>query len=243
MNLRVDALSRRFGGLLAVDEVSFDYDGQSPLGIIGPNGSGKTTLFNLITGFLRADTGSVRIDHVDLTKLRADEIARTGIRRTFQQTMLFAGLTVRESVDVGLRAAGRHREGTLSAAESDATGFLLSLCGLTQHADRLADELSFGYARLLGIAMALTGPCRILLLDEPAAGMSNGEAATLASVIEDLARRDIGIAVVDHNIKFLFDLCPRILVLDKGRLVADGPPAEIRNDAKVISVYLGVPHA
>ncbi|ABE36463.1 ABC transporter family protein [Paraburkholderia xenovorans LB400] len=243
MTLKIERLVKRFGGLVAVNGLTFEYTGDAPLGIVGPNGSGKTTSFNLITGFLKSDTGTIRLGDRDITNLAPAAIARLGLRRTFQQTMFFAGRTVRESLEIGMYAIGSGARDAAFGGEPDPIDFLLDMCGLSQQAERIADELPFGYSRLLGIAMALTGPCRVLLLDEPAAGMSDAEADTLARVVRQIGARGVGIIIVDHNTSFLFDLCPRVLVLDKGELIADGGPAAIRNDPKVGAAYLGVADA
>jgi branched-chain amino acid transport system ATP-binding protein len=238
--LEVRSLTRRFSGLVAVDDLSFAYDGGRPLGIIGPNGSGKTTVFNIITSFLRPNKGSVRSFGHELTNLAPEEVARRGVRRTFQQSMVFNELTVEGNLRVAVEdILPAHQQHSFWANEADRLGFLLTLCGLDAFRHHRVEEIPFGITRLLGLAMALAGPVRLLLLDEPGAGLTAGETSELTRVINYLVGREVPIIIVDHNTNFVFSVCDEVVVMDRGRVITRGRPDVVAADPAVISVYLG----
>jgi branched-chain amino acid transport system ATP-binding protein len=233
--LHARAVSVHFGGLTAVSDVTLRLEQGEVLGLIGPNGAGKTTLVNVLSGFQRPATGSIAVGATDCTRLKRHGFARAGIVRTFQAVRLFKGLTVSENVEVGYVAAGLGR----SAARARAREILAEF-GLAAKADRLASGLSYGEERRVGLARALALDPRHLLLDEPAAGLAPAEADTLREVVAAVRTKyGCGVLVIEHNMAFVMTLCERIHVLDGGRTIAAGTPAEIRADQNVRRAYLG----
>jgi branched-chain amino acid transport system ATP-binding protein len=248
--LDVRGLSKSFRGLQALIDYDLKLAAGTIHGVIGPNGAGKTTLFHVLSGFLRPSAGTIRLDGRDITGSPAYRIARLGIARTFQNIRLFGDLPVIDNVKAGLQAhAPRSLFGTLltsagfRAQERELTAQaveLLALFGLDQHGDRLARHLAYGDQRRLEIARAVaTGP-RILLLDEPNAGMNPVETQALLGLIRRLRdEQAITIVLVAHDIPLVMNLCDRIQVLNYGRIIADGDPATVRSDKDVIAAYLG----
>lgn len=245
--LSVQGLTRRFGGLTAVDNVSFDVYEGSIKAIIGPNGAGKTTLYNLLTGFDRADAGIVSFAGATLPG-RADRIVRAGVARTFQNTQLFDELTAAENVMVGTDPslkAGFVRSALrlgVRAEERDArarVGVLMRLLGIERWADVPAGDVPHGVRRSLEIARAMaTGP-RLLLLDEPAAGLNGSETRALSSALYRIRDGGVTIVIVEHDMGLVMEVSEEIVVLDRGRKIAEGPPLLIQKDAAVIEAYLG----
>jgi ABC-type branched-subunit amino acid transport system ATPase component len=241
--LEVSGLRKRFGGIVANDDVSIEVEAGSVVGLIGPNGSGKTTLFNCIVGDQRADAGSVRFAGTDLAGRSTAEIARLGLVRTFQQAHVYERLTCLENVEVSMcRAPGAY--GAL-ARESEpalsANGMrLLALVDLEDKAGEIAGRLSFGQRKLLELAMALANEPRMLLLDEPTAGINP---ALIGRVLDRLreVRTSLGVTmvVIEHNMRVVMELAEKIYCLAHGRVLACGTPDEIRGDARVIEAYLG----
>jgi branched-chain amino acid transport system ATP-binding protein len=248
--LEVREVTRRFGGLTAVKDVAFAVEEGGLFGVIGPNGAGKTTLFNLITGIYAPDTGSVALGGMTVSGLPPHRIAAHGIARTFQNIRLVGDLSVLDNVKIAchmkraaslaatiLRTAAFHR------AEEELEAFarrLLDLLGLAALADEEASSLPYGLQRRLEIARALATEPRLLLLDEPAAGMNPQEALELMALIRRL--RDefkLTILLVEHNMAVVMGVCERIHVLDHGVSLAEGTPEEIRRNPKVIEAYLG----
>lgn len=250
MQLAISSISKRFGGLSAVRNVSFTVPEGSIYGLIGPNGAGKTTVFNLITGVYTCDEGSIRLGERDLNGLRSSEIARVGIARTFQNIRLFAQLTVLENLLVAcelqkkvslggsiLRSARYHEDESRMRARSLE---LLKVFELDSLAHEASTSLSYGNQRRLEIARAMMLEPKLLLLDEPAAGMNYGEAEGLKTQIRWL--RDtfkLTVVLVEHNMQVVMGVCERIHVLDRGETLAEGTPEEVQGNAKVISAYLG----
>jgi branched-chain amino acid transport system ATP-binding protein len=249
--LEVKQITRRFGGLVAVNEVSFDVHNQEIFGLIGPNGAGKTTLFNLITGLIEPSTGQIFAQDQLISHLKPHQIAAKGIARTFQNIRLFGELSALENVIVGrhLHTKSNFVTGILglpqaNQAEKQAkqkAKELIELVGLGDRVSEKAKNLSYGDQRRLEIARALALEPSILLLDEPAAGMNPNEKQVLSAFIRDLRSQfNLTIILIEHHVPLVMGLCDRIAVLNFGKLIALGQPEIVRNDPAVIEAYLGV---
>ena len=243
--LETSGLTKRFGGLKAVDDVSFSMAEGELFGIIGPNGAGKTTLFNLVTGTLRPTSGEVRFRGNKLTGLKADAVARKGIVRTFQATTVFREATVLDNVRRAHLLRTLHQPALFLAGStewktSDAIAReILELMELDRFVTQKARELPYGSQKLLGIGMALATRPQLLLMDEPAAGLNPNETRALAGLFERLRGRGVDIVLVEHDVRLVMSVCDRILVLNYGQAIAVGSPDVIRNDPLVIEAYLG----
>ncbi len=237
--LDVEALTVRFGGLLAVDRVSFSVPAGQIRGVIGPNGAGKTTLFNAISGLVRQHGGRIRFAGDDITRLPAHRRAALGIRRTFQSVQLIPQFTVLENVLVGLHAGirgGRFSEAAAQRAVIEVLEFL----GIGGTILRPVTELTFAEQRLTEIARAIVARPRLLMLDEPAAGLSPAELAALDALLRRfVAGWDTTILLVEHVLSLVFEVSDTVTVLDNGRFVTEGPPLEVASDPRVKAAYLG----
>jgi branched-chain amino acid transport system ATP-binding protein len=232
--LRAAGVSRSFQGIQALREVDLEVGRREVVGLIGPNGAGKTTLVNCVTGFDLPDSGSVVVDGSDVTGWKATRRARAGIARSFQQGHLFGGLSVRENVEVAALGVGRSAREARRRADG-----ILDLLQLTRESEVPAGRLPHGVAMKLGVARALATDPRYVLLDEPAAGLSDSELPAFVAVLRSLADSDRGVLVIDHNMTLIMEVCDRLCVLDGGRMIAQGTPEEIRRSADVAAAYLG----
>jgi branched-chain amino acid transport system ATP-binding protein len=233
--LRAAAVSRRFEGVHALADVTLELHRHEVVGLIGPNGAGKTTLVNVMTGFDFPSAGMVQLEGTDITSWPAHRRARAGLARTFQHGHLFRGLSVRENAAIGALGAGASP--AVSERRADK---LLDMLGLRERADSTAAVLPHGEERKLGVARALASLPSFVLMDEPAAGLHEGEVADFAGVVRRVRdEREAGVLLIDHNIALILEVCDRIYVLDEGRLLAEGTPAEIRGNAAVATAYLG----
>ncbi|MHB8909913.1 MAG: ABC transporter ATP-binding protein [Syntrophales bacterium] len=247
--LRIDGLTKQFGGLRVLDEVSFQVPEGIIYGLIGPNGAGKTTLFNLVTGILQTTAGSVHLGDMRLTGLAPHRITRAGVGRTFQNIRIFKEMTILENVMVGMHDHLRYGlAGTFFALPShrreeqrgrERARELLSWVNLADKASLAAGSLSYGEQRKLELARALGTDPKMLLVDEPAAGMNPAETEELMTEITRISRRGYTILLIEHDMRLVMGLCQRIAVLNFGELIAEGPPEEIRRNPQVIEAYLG----
>ena len=236
--LQVTGLTRRFGGLVAVNRLDFVVLSGEIVGLIGPNGAGKTTAFSLLTGFLRPDYGHIVFDGAPLVGLSPHEICLRGMVRTFQNLKPFPRLTVRENVTVG--ALARTPDRKLSAryvAEA------LELMGLTDMADRMPNELPIGRLKMLEMAKVLATQPHLLLLDEPYAGLTPSEGAHLGDLLQQIRMKGVTICLIEHVMRFVMAVCDRIVVLHHGEKIAEGQAIAVASDPTVIKAYLGKAYA
>jgi branched-chain amino acid transport system ATP-binding protein len=234
--LQVERLNKRFGGLHAVKDVSFTLEGGSITGVLGPNGAGKTTVFNLLTGFIVFDTGAVHLDGRTLAGLKPHRIVNRGLARTFQLARPFLGMTVLENVEVACLAPRVRQTGHPRARAQE----WLDQVGLGDKAALLADVLPYGDLRRLEIARALATKPRLLLLDEPFAGLGAGEIEPLATLIRSLHRSEgLTILIIEHKLREFMQLVERVIAMDFGEIVAIGDPAAIVRHPRVVEAYMG----
>lgn len=242
-------LTKRFGGLIAVEDLDFEMYAGEILGLIGPNGAGKSTTFNVICGTYPANAGAIHLDGQNILGLPAHKVAARGIMRTFQHNMPFEGMTVAQNVMVGAHTTMKAGLGGIllgaGAARAEEKAVreraeeLIDFVGLGEERETEVTSLSFGQGRLLETARALAGDPRIILFDEPAAGLTPSECTRLAEIIRGIAGRGIAVLLIEHDMHFLMSLADRVIVLNFGRKIADGPPEAIREDPAVVDAYLG----
>jgi len=251
--LEVRGLTKRFDGLVANSDIDLDVAEGSLFAVIGPNGAGKTTFFNMISGFLQPTSGTIAFAGTEITKLRQDKIAAMGLVRTFQLVQLFGGMSVTENVEVGCHLATkggigaalvrppwfRHQEADVRAKARE----LLDFVGLAAQAEQEATLLPYGQQRLLEVARALAAKPRLLLLDEPAAGLNAHETEVLADIIQRVNRQNITVILIEHDVALVTRIAQRIAVLDFGRKITEGTPDEIKRHPEVIAAYLGTEEA
>ena len=247
--LSIRGVGKHFGGLHVLEDVSIEVPGGAIFALIGPNGAGKTTVFNLVTGLLKPSTGSIAFEGRDLAGIPPHQITRLGIARTFQNIRIFPDMTLLENVMVGrhhlldygglalLFATPAFREAERRSRERALE--LLSWVKLDHKAEATADNLSYGAQRKLEFARALATEPKLLLLDEPVAGMNPSEKAVLMEEIRNIRDRGYGVFLIEHDMRFVMNLCDRVAVLNFGRIIAEGPPDEIRTHPDVIEAYLG----
>jgi len=243
--LRVEGVSKAYGGVQALDDCSVEVREGSVSGLIGPNGSGKTTLFNVMTGYGRVDSGEVFLRDRRITNLSPDRVFIAGIGRTFQLTRIFPRLTAMENMLIAAQHSGEHKVRNPLAraggvADRRRATDLLEFMTIGQYAQTPAEQLSYGQRKLLELAYVLVASPRVVLLDEPAGGVNPTLIHLIADRIRDINRSGTTFLIVEHNMQFVMDLCDEVTVLDYGTVIATGPPAIIREDRRVLDAYLGI---
>jgi len=233
--LEVSGVSRAFGGIVAVDDVTFSIAPGIATGLIGPNGAGKTTLFNLLSALDRPDTGAVRFEHRRIDRLAAHQVTRLGVGRTFQSVRVFGDMSVQENLEVADLSSARRNEPGRKARIEEALDFV----DMRPHLHADAGRLSYGQRKLVELAMVLVQGPRLILLDEPVAGVNPVLTERIGRILADIVRRGHTLLVVEHNIPFVTGLCERVIVMANGAILADGAPDAIQRDSRVLEAFLG----
>lgn len=244
--LSIEHVSKHFGGVKVLSDVSLAAEPGKVTALIGPNGAGKSTLVNIVSGYVRPNAGSVRLDDVDITRMRTNRRAALGIGRTFQNLELFHGMSVEENVMLG-----RHREHRPIARwftgprpkDHDAVTDVVAELGLSAYSDQDSEALSFGQAKLVEPARVLAMDPEIVVMDEPAAGLTAAQTADLGEWIVGIAARGVAVLLIEHNMGLIMGIADYIYVLDSGALIGQGTPAEIQSNQAVLEAYLGVVHS
>jgi branched-chain amino acid transport system ATP-binding protein len=247
--LTIEHIVVHFGGLVAISDMNFVVNEGEVVSLIGPNGAGKTTAFNVITGFLQPTHGDVRYRGASLNNLKPHEVTSLGLARTFQRTSVFQSVSVFENVMIGLHRRGRSRlwdtllalprERASESELNERAGEILALVGIERRSRELAGSLSYGDQRLLGVALALATDPSMLLLDEPVSGMNATETARFMRLLNRLHELGVTILLVEHDMPMVMGVSDRIVVLNYGKIIAEGPPAAIQGNPEVIRAYLG----
>ena len=249
--LKLENVSKEFGGLTAVNDFNLELEGGQLIGLIGPNGAGKTTVTNLISGLMSLTRGTITLDGVEIGEMEPDRVARAGVARTFQTSRLFGRMSVLENVMVAIQERERDRVSVFGCLVGLPRAYkeqrewrekgreLLSRLGLSGLEDEKATALPYGGQRRLEIARAVALQPKVLLLDEPIAGMTDAEAKPLGDIFTDLCREGIGVLLIEHNVPFVMRLCDEVHVLSYGELIATGKPEVVIHDPAVVDAYLG----
>jgi len=238
--LDVAGIGKRYGGIVAVDNVSFQVRRGVATGLIGPNGAGKTTIFDLLTGFQRADQGTVSFEGRSISNLAAHKISRLGVGRTFQSVRGFAKLTVLENLKIADGYGGGAAAGVDGAAERVARA--LAFVEMEEHAHKLVGSLSYGQRKLVELAMVMVQQPKLILLDEPVAGVNPGLAERLGQILSRLIASGVSLLLVEHNIRFVTGLCTHVVVMAAAKILVAGSPDEIMKNPQVLEAFLGSDH-
>ena len=242
--LEIKNISKAYGGISAVDSCSFKVEAGSITGLIGPNGAGKTTLFNIISGFEKPTSGSICFEGIEITKLEPHDIVELGLCRTFQITKLFPNLTCLENIMISKKVPNTYKEILEEILEDDAqlikrSSEFLELVGLPEKKNTLAKNLSYGQQKLLELARTLAVEPRLLLLDEPLAGVNPKMIEVIKGKIKEIKKAGHTILLIEHNLSAVMELCDKVVVLDYGKKIAEGKPEAVKKDKLVIEAYLG----
>lgn len=242
MMLKIKQVTKNFGGVRALDKCSLEIEKEKIIAIIGPNGSGKSTLFNVISNLIKKDSGRIYFDKEDITEKEDFNIAKLGISRTFQEVRLFRNLTIKDHLEIALLESDEKLIRSLFGKREDnekRIKDILNLVGFDKPLDTHATELSYGQRKLLDLAIAIAKPHKILMLDEPVAGVNPKLREGIKEILRKLRKKGDTILIIEHDMNFVMDLADYVFVLDYGKVIAHGTPREIQNNKKVLEAYLG----